>query len=583
MSSGTLNRLRVVLKIFAFGTMLLCAGWFASVASQTLSVEPVPPDYFVSFFLKLSRSAPPVNTIKENDAAAVPPPSKVAATPFFASSPPPQQPCVNLLPPWAKKSMRHNFSDHERVCSEACYVAQPASRSTTTVGAITALVIACRGDVDGAPAAGRVFYVNVSGSEHFIVDTQYHPESDEYRGEIVAWRPGELQIEVHARYIDYSGRGDVVPCGDVPASDGDRRWDPIRVGHDAQQSGQPRIAATLTVRASAATAAKRSSVAPPRCIGASNEGRWVPCDGGADCEVGATHQTWRDALRWEAKNCAYVNYTRPTALAALRRAGIHNIVLAGDSQMRTAFATLYDFLLRDTSDNVNTTSKTDFSHKFQHMARACGGEGASELCLYFSWCDFSWVANATLEDGVARVAAAELAQTGRTLLGSSTALFANTGQWLSGYACANVSARVYADAATWLARLRRELSVRAFFGTIKPAAQFFGLFFGRKKYRLTSSSISALDAVLRRAMKREKVPLLDVRALALPRLDTVCDIGGHFGCAADWKGFGGGGGSFFAASQGVGAMKGPVVFAEVQLMLNAMVSGPATGGLARRG
>ena len=60
-------------------------------------------------------------------------------------------------------------------------------------------------------------------------------------------------------------------------------------------------------------------------------------------------------------------------------------------------------------------------------------------------------------------------------------------------------------------------------------------------------------------------------------------IGGHFGCAADWKGFGGGGGSFFAADEGVGAMKGPVVFAEVQLMLNAMVSGPATGGLARRG
>ena len=66
-------------------------------------------------------------------------------------------------------------------------------------------------------------------------------------------------------------------------------------------------------------------------------------------------------------------------------------------------------------------------------------------------------------------------------------------------------------------------------------------------------------------------------------VDVDINIGGHFGCAADWKGFGGGGGSFFAADQGVGAMKGPVVFAEVQLMLNAMVSGPATGGLARRG
>ena len=474
-------------------------------------------------------------------------------------------------------------------CSTACYIDVNIPQDGACVGEELDFDIVCEPPcLSGVvadpllnaslriPAGGRIFYVIARGLETFNVPLTYLG-AGRYRGALVPRIPNQtLTVVAHQRFHNYSYDQ---PCGSVVPIDGGRRWDPIRVGTLIDGPVELNISVT-------AAPARDAPAAPTRACEPAElaDGRWESCraPSGAvvECETGATHSTWRDSLSWVPRTCTYGHYVRADALATLQQAGVRNIVLAGDSQTRTLFAALYDFLLRDPSRDKRHTSP-DFTKKFHGAARACTeGADAIDLCIYFAFSGHSWNKatlengmNVTLEGSVVDLTRNELATSGRTIMaGADTALLVNTGQWLGAFACSNQSAPVYADAASWLARVRTERGVRAYFATTHSTAKFLRHIFAWKDYRLTPSIADRLDRETRSAMQSAKVPILDWRALTRARLDTVCDVGGHFACSADSHGLGGNTGKFFAGLEGVGALKGPVVFTEAQMLIHAITA-----------
>jgi hypothetical protein len=276
------------------------------------------------------------------------------------------------------------------------------------------------------------------------------------------------------------------------------------------------------------------------CVAGDNPGQWLWAP---DHETGMTHQSWLDNWKWAADDCRYEKYTRATLADMLAEKGVHKLLLQGDSQTRVLWNTFNDFVF-----NTGDIAQLWHSDGSKCADLALSGGGTWHFCLMFQW-------RTSAQEQVFEVPV------------DVDFIFFNSGQHPAAYTCAAVFQTEMAAVSAWVTA--NKATTKLVWMTTKASANTLSEWVGKGENKQTPRRIEEVNGIGRAMAVHTGIPVVDSFSLTQDRLDQICD-GTHFACTTMGLDCTMCSAAFMQKNKG--HIHGPVVFQEVQILLNTIRS-----------